>query len=85
MAARNLEVGAATEANQDRRGSVVAKAKGKGRGATVRFGGVTVIVPKPSSAQLKRNVAVSAEALERVTKRPVRPGVRLYAKKDVPL
>jgi hypothetical protein len=59
--------------------------KAEGKRSTVKFGGVIVVAPKPSSAQLKRNVTASTEALERATKRLVRPGVRLYAKKDVPL
>ena len=63
----------------------MAKVKGSGKRSTVKFGGVTVSVPKPSSAELKRNIAASTEALERVTKRLVRPGVRLYVKKNVPL
>jgi hypothetical protein len=76
---------AVAAATDDGRGPLVVKARGGGKRSTVKFGGVTVVVPRPSSAQLKLNVAASTEALERVTKRLERPGVRLYAKKDVPL
>ena len=44
-----------------------------------------MFVSKPSSEQVKHNISVSTEALERAAKRLIRPGVRLYAKKGVPL
>ena len=52
---------------------------------TVRFGDVTVTAPRPSEAEIKRNVEESTRALKRALPRLVRPGVRIYAKKDVPL
>lgn len=85
-AAHKLDADVGSAGASDSRSSVVARTpKGKGKRSTVRFGGVTVVVPKPTSAQLKQNVAASTEALERVTKRLVKSGVRLYPKKDVPL
>lgn len=69
----------------DARAATFAKVKGKGRRARVKFGGVVVTAPKPSSAQVKHNVAASSDALERAAKRLMRPGIRLYAKKGVPL
>lgn len=83
--ARRLDGGVASEARSDARSAITSKTKAAGPRTTVKFGGVTVVVAKPSRAQLKQNVAASTEALERVTKRLVRPGVRLYAKKNVPL
>jgi hypothetical protein len=74
-----------TAAVLDSRAAITAKVKARGARAKVKFGGVTVLVSKPSSAQVKHNVAVSTEALERAAKRLMRPGVRLYAKKGVPL
>ncbi|WP_312205249.1 hypothetical protein [Brevundimonas sp.] len=68
-----------------KRGSVVSRRATKGASSKVTFSGVTVIAPKPASADVKRNVAMSSEALERAKKRLMRPGVRLYARKDVPL
>lgn len=50
-----------------------------------RFGNVTVTAPPPSKAMVQHNVKASTEALERVTKRLAKAGVRLYTKKDVPL
>ena len=79
------DVAVATAARDSRRGVLVAKARGKGPHATIRVGDVTVVVPRPSAASVKHNVAMSSEALERATKRLVRAGVRLYPKKNVPL
>lgn len=50
----------------------------------VKFGGITVVVPRPSTSQVKQNVAASSLALERASKRFVKPGVRLSTKKGVP-
>jgi hypothetical protein len=55
------------------------------RRSRVKFGGFTVVVPTPSAAEIKRQVDFSTQALERVKRRLTRPGVRVYAKKDVPL
>lgn len=61
------------------------QARGAGANAVVRFGNVTVTVEKPSLAEIERSVKASTDALERVTQRLVHPGVRLEAKKDIPL
>lgn len=50
----------------------------------VKFGSVVVAAPKPSAADVKRNVALSTEALARASRTIIHPGVRLNPKKDVP-
>ncbi|TVV74330.1 hypothetical protein FOY91_10135 [Sphingomonas solaris] len=50
-----------------------------------RFGDVTVVAPPPSAAMVQHHVKASTEALERLAKRVAKPGVRLRAKKGVPL
>lgn len=50
----------------------------------VKFGNVVVKGAKPSAEVLRVNIKRSSEALERVTKKIVRPGVVIRAKKDVP-
>lgn len=50
----------------------------------VKFGSVVVAAPKPSAADVKRNVALSTEALARVGRSILHPGVRLNPKKNVP-
>lgn len=82
---QRLDPGSSLDKSDDRRSSIVSKVKATGKRTTVKFGSVTVVVPKPTSAQLKQNVAASTQALERVSKRLVRPGVRINAKKNVPL
>ena len=57
----------------------------KVRRRKTRFGSVTVTAPAPSEAVVQHNVKASTQALERVTGRLAKAGVRLYAKKDVPL
>ena len=51
----------------------------------VTFGSVTVMVRPPTKAEVQRNVEQSTAALERALKRLVRPGIRLYPKRGVPL
>lgn len=51
----------------------------------VTFGSVTVMVRPPTKAEVQRNVEQSTKALARALKRLVRPGVRLYPKRGVPL
>jgi len=63
----------------------MSKSAAKGGWSKVTFSGVTVSAPKPTAADIERNVTMSSEALERAKKRLMRPGVRLYEKKDVPL
>jgi hypothetical protein len=66
------------------RATAVLPAKSAVKRSRVKFGTVTVVVPKPTSAQIKLNVAASSLALERVAKRILKPGVKLRPKKNVP-
>lgn len=50
----------------------------------VTFGSVSVMVRRPTKAEVQRNVEQSTAALERMLKRLLRPGFRLYPKRDVP-
>jgi hypothetical protein len=52
---------------------------------TITFGDVTITAQRPSEAEIQRNVEASTRALKRALPRLLRPGVRIYAKKDVPL
>jgi hypothetical protein len=52
---------------------------------TVRFGDVTVTGPRPSDEEVQRNVEASTAALKRALPFFLRPGIRIYPKKDVPL
>jgi hypothetical protein len=52
---------------------------------TVKFGDVTIIAQRPSDAEIQRNVEASTAALKRALPAFLRPGVRIYPKKDVPL
>jgi len=54
------------------------------RGSKIKFGSVTISGAKPSAAAVKANVERSAKALERVTKKLLKPGVMIRAKKNVP-
>ncbi len=44
-----------------------------------------MMVHRPTAAEVKVNVAKGSSALDRLKKRLMRPGVRVYPKKDVPL
>jgi hypothetical protein len=50
----------------------------------IKIGSVTISASKPNAAAVTRNVERSTEALERVGKRLVKPGVTIRRKKDVP-
>ena len=65
--------------------SAAVKKTVKGRSMKITIGNVTVMVTKPNAEQVKRNVESSTLALERDVKKLNRPGVRIYAKKGVPL
>ena len=54
------------------------------RRSKVKFGSVIVSGTKPSADLVEANVKRSTEALERVTKKLVKPGISLRAKKGVP-
>lgn len=78
MATRHKSTGASGERTN------VTLASGKGN-VRVKFGSVVVTGPRPSKESVAANVARSTEALERLAKRIVKPGIRLRPKKDVPL
>jgi hypothetical protein len=66
--------------------AVVSKSRSReGKLRRVKFGSVTVMVRTPTEAEVQRNVDRSTEALARGLKRLLRPGVRLYPKRGVPL
>jgi hypothetical protein len=52
---------------------------------TVTFGDVTITAQRPSDEEVRRNVEASTAALKRALPAFLRPGVRIYPKKDVPL
>jgi hypothetical protein len=65
---------------------VVARSGDKGGvWETVKFGDVTITAQRPSEAEIQRNVEAGWAGLARALPRLARPGVRIYAKKDVPL
>jgi hypothetical protein len=51
----------------------------------IKFGDVVITAQRPSEAEIRRNVEESTRALKRAFARLIRPGVRIYPKKDVPL
>ena len=66
--------------------AIVSKPRSKGgKLRRVKCGSVTVMVRTPTEAEVQRNVDRSTEALARGLKRLLRPGVRLYPKRGVPL
>jgi len=54
-------------------------------GTRVTFGTATITTRKPSRAEVEHNVEASTEALRRTGEGLARPGIRLPARKDVPL
>lgn len=50
----------------------------------IKFGSVTITGKKPTAAVVTQNVKISTEALERVGKWLIKPGVMIRRKKDVP-
>lgn len=54
-------------------------------GTRVTFGSTTVTTRKPARAEVERGVEASTEALRRAGDRLARPGIRLPARKDIPL
>jgi hypothetical protein len=70
-----------------RAGTIAVSRRNGGAGAweTITFGDVTITAQRPSEADIQRNVEASTRALQRALPRLLRPGVRIYAKKDVPL
>lgn len=64
--------------------AIIRSGSHKAKARTTHFGSVTVTGPSPSKAMVRHNVKASTQALERVTARLAKAGVRLRAKKDVP-
>ncbi|QGZ38106.1 hypothetical protein [Pseudoduganella flava] len=55
------------------------------RGTTVRFGGVTVVAPKPEESAVKKQLAAGKRAVSQLKKVLVSPGVRLQKTPDTPI
>lgn len=66
-------------------GVSTAEIRAKRRRTRVKVGDVTVAVHKPTAAEVRQNVDKGNEALKRLREKLIRPGVRVYARKDVPL
>jgi hypothetical protein len=67
------------------RGTVRIGPKRSGAMHTVRFGDVEVTGPMPTEEEVRRNVELGSEGLRRALKKLLTPGIRLRARKDVPL
>ncbi|WP_151954910.1 hypothetical protein [Sphingomonas sp. EC-HK361] len=65
--------------------SIIQPGAKKVKTSKTRFGSVTVRAPAPSEALVQHSVKASTQALERVTERLAKAGVRLSVKKNVPL
>jgi hypothetical protein len=52
---------------------------------TVTFGDVTITTQRPSDEEIQRNAEASTAALRRALPAFLKPGIRIYPKKDVPL
>jgi hypothetical protein len=66
--------------------AIVARPDPKGgEWQTVTFGDVTITMQRPSDEEIQRNVEASTEALRRALPAFLKPGIRIYPKKDVPL
>ncbi len=63
----------------------VAPAKPSRARVRVRIGGVYVTGDRSSAAEVKRAVAISTAKLEKLADKVAKPGVRIRAKRDVPL
>jgi hypothetical protein len=67
------------------RPAVVIRSGQKGAARKVKFGDVVVTARLPTKDQVRHNVALSTEALQRIKSKISRPGVRIHEKKNVPL
>jgi hypothetical protein len=88
MAPPSMTVQARPVRTRPERAGTAAAARSGDKGGvweTVKFGDVTITAQRPSDAEIKRNVEESSRALARALPGLVRPGVRIYPKKDVPL
>jgi hypothetical protein len=52
---------------------------------TIKFGDVTITARRPSDDAIRRSAETGWAGLARALPKLVRPGVRIYPKKDVPL
>jgi hypothetical protein len=66
------------------RATTVFRLPHEGKTVKTRFGNVVVTGAEPSEAVVKANIDYGTQALERVAKRLLKPGVVLPSKKDVP-
>jgi hypothetical protein len=73
--------------NRPAGGSVAAAKRGPRDGdwEKITFGDVVITARRPSEAEIQHNAALSSAALARALPKLLRPGVRIYPKKDVPL
>jgi hypothetical protein len=73
--------------NRPAGGSVAVAERGSRDGdwEKISFGDVVITARRPSEDEIQRNAALSSAALARALPRLLRPGVRIYPKKDVPL
>lgn len=53
--------------------------------STVKFGGVTVVVPTPTHAQIKKRIAESSQMADRLIRAIAKPGIKLSLKKTTPV
>ena len=53
--------------------------------STVKFGGVTVVMPTPTPAQLKKRIAESSQMADRLIRAIAKPGIKLSLKKTTPV
>ena len=70
--------------NRSARRFVTVRVSNAPRESKIKFGSVTISGRKPNAAVVTLNVERSTEALERVGKRLIKPGVTIRRKKDVP-
>jgi hypothetical protein len=73
--------------NRPAGGSVAVAERGSRDGdlEQITFGDVVITARRPSEAEIQRNAALSSAALARALPKLLRPGVRIYPKKGVPL
>jgi hypothetical protein len=76
--------GAIMKAQSSETNEVVTVRSRTARGTKVKFGNVTISGAKPAKAVVSANVAFSSQALERVLKAIIKPGVALREKSGVP-
>jgi hypothetical protein len=87
MTTPTVTINARPAKNRPAGGPVAVKKRASKEGAweKIKFGDVVITARRPSDADIERNVDLGVAALARALPRLLRPGVRLYPKKDVPL